>query len=70
MNQVDCEDNDQISFKPSDNKGIFRKKFHHDSSEDNYEEKFLAHMKEDIEIDENLLPPIDYNLAGLVNAMY
>ena len=70
IREVDCEDNDQISFKPSHNKSMFRKKFQHDSSENNCDGNLLAHVKEDIEEDEDLLPPSDSNLAGLVNVMY
>lgn len=45
IHEVCREDNDQISFKPFDNKSTFRKKFHHNSSQDNWKTIFLHKRK-------------------------
>ena len=45
---------------------MFHQKLHHDSNEAN----LYADMKENIEKDKDLLPPIDPRLAGLVSTMY
>ena len=45
---------------------MFHQKLHHDSNEAN----LYVDMKENIEKDKDLLPPIDPRLAGLVSTMY
>ena len=70
IHEVDCEHNNQISFKLFHNKSMFCKKFQHDSDEDNCDGNLLAHVKEDIEKDEDFLPLIDSDLAGPVNVTY